>query len=248
MKIRILSDLHLEFGPIQITELPDDKDTVLILAGDIHTGMRAYDFVMEMCERFYQVIYVLGNHEFYGHTPPHIIKNWEHIAEQHINLYVLENGFVEIDGVVFAGGTLWTDCNNDDWFTKQKIKKAMTDFRIIKNFGIDMAVQAHIRTKWYLDELLKRADPLKKKVIITHHLPIEQCITEQWKNNPINPAFACTDMGEVVSKNNIDLWIYGHTHQPNDFIHANTRFLCNPRGYHGFEFTDKYNDAKVVEI
>ena len=37
MFIRVMSDLHLEFcqGNMNLPELPEDKDTVLILAGDI---------------------------------------------------------------------------------------------------------------------------------------------------------------------------------------------------------------------
>ena len=114
MKIRILSDLHLEFGKIEIVALPDDMDTTLILAGDIHVGTRAFDFVTELCARFRNVIYILGNHEFYGHDVPTIVDNWRYIAKNIDNLQVLEKDYVVVEDTIFIGGTMWTDLNNGD--------------------------------------------------------------------------------------------------------------------------------------
>jgi hypothetical protein len=75
VKIALGSDLHLEFGAIELhnTETAD----VLILSGDIlvakhlngvhHHDGRYRKFFKECCERFPKVIYVLGNHEHYAH-------------------------------------------------------------------------------------------------------------------------------------------------------------------------------------
>ena len=74
MKIKVLSDLHLEFGPID----PGTGD-VLVLAGDICTAesfvrdsevklKKRYLEFFEKCVAGYQkVFYTLGNHEYYNY-------------------------------------------------------------------------------------------------------------------------------------------------------------------------------------
>jgi len=65
MLIREFSDLHQEFNPYIVEPMSEDKDTILILAGDIHVGTTATEFVRQMADSFAHVIYILGNHEFY---------------------------------------------------------------------------------------------------------------------------------------------------------------------------------------
>ena len=72
MDLRIMSDVHLEFAPLNsLPELPTDKDGILILAGDIcpynSLHFLLIPFLMAMSLRFRKVLYVLGNHEFYGY-------------------------------------------------------------------------------------------------------------------------------------------------------------------------------------
>ena len=60
MKLHILSDLHLGFAPL---DLPANDADVVILAGDIARSREAAAWA----QRFVKpVLYVLGNHEFYG--------------------------------------------------------------------------------------------------------------------------------------------------------------------------------------
>jgi len=33
----------------------------------------------------------------------------------------------------------------------------------------------------------------------------------------------------------IKLWVHGHTHDPYDYVIGETRVVCNPRGYIGYE-------------
>ena len=127
MHVNVISDLHLEFGDL---ELPGGD--VLILSGDIAESRtlrkykydplnlmteegnpkrldRAARFFQEECAKYRQVIYVMGNHEHYHGK---YTKTWhELIAEMPDNVEVLEDQHIEIDGVLFLGATLWTDCN-----------------------------------------------------------------------------------------------------------------------------------------
>lgn len=57
---------HLEFGPFQPAATGADG---VVLAGDVHTGKSGLRWITETF-RDRPVIYVLGNHEFYGHDTP----------------------------------------------------------------------------------------------------------------------------------------------------------------------------------
>lgn len=246
MKLRILSDIHLEFGMLEVTELPDEKDTVLVLAGDIGVGMGALPFITEMCERFKHVLYVLGNHEFYHHYVHLIRDNWMVVSSTMPNLTVLDDAAVTIDDTLFLGGTLWTDVHNGDWFAKQKLKQGMNDFRVIKGFGVEQSITAHNETASFFNNVLKHNDT-RNTVVVTHHLPHEVCIMPPFAGNPLNPGFVCTDL-DYLFDYDIDLWIYGHTHLPTDIEYNGTRLVCNPRGYVGYENTLQYNDTLEIEL
>lgn len=70
MKLHVLSDLHLEFA--DFTPASNTAD-VIVLAGDI--GLRA-EGVTWARKSFPQqeIIYVAGNHEFYGSQRSHAIE------------------------------------------------------------------------------------------------------------------------------------------------------------------------------
>ena len=160
MKIKVVSDLHLEFADINITN--DDGCDVLILSGDImiaedlhdhpetsygmysnvnlanlgrrqQTAQRFRDFLKRCSFQFPHVIYVMGNHEFYhGKWNASILHMREECAKFE-NVYMLERDTKIIDDVVFVGGTLWTDCNKGDPLTLHALRDMMNDFRIIVN-------------------------------------------------------------------------------------------------------------------
>jgi Icc-related predicted phosphoesterase len=148
MKVAVCSDLHLEFGPISL-ENTDGAD-VLILSGDIlvakdlrqrevygimenDKNAQFHRFFQECCERFAHVIYVMGNHEHYHGDFAFTLGTIRHHLSYLDNLHILEKEFVEIDGVCFAGGSLWTDMNKEDPVTIESIKGYMNDYRIIAN-------------------------------------------------------------------------------------------------------------------
>src|SRR3984957_5632434 len=104
MRAHILSDLHLEFG---FVEIPPAGADVVILAGDIDLGRKGRTWAREHFPGV-PVIYVLGNHEFYRHSLPELTKTLRRETEgSHIHL--LEDSAVEINGYTFLGCTLWTD-------------------------------------------------------------------------------------------------------------------------------------------
>lgn len=107
MKLHILSDIHLEFGkwPKNMDIHAIDAD-VTILAGDIGIGLQGLEWALSIDR---PVIYVMGNHEFYGQRP--MADLWRKAREkvEHTHVHLLENESVQIGNVRFLGCTLWTD-------------------------------------------------------------------------------------------------------------------------------------------
>ena len=158
MRIKLVSDLHLEFSDINITN--DEDCDVLILSGDIMVAEDLYDhpvvpsiyeygsfadlgrkqkrvatfrnFLKRCSFQFPHVIYVAGNHEFYHGKWLRTLKVLSDECAKFPNVYFLEAGSKKIDDVTFIGGTLWTDMNKGDPLTLHAVRDMMNDFRIIK--------------------------------------------------------------------------------------------------------------------
>jgi predicted phosphodiesterase len=161
MRIKLVSDLHLEFSDILI---PNDQNyDVLILSGDIMvatdlhdhpepnntadqaaiamgtglgrrqlTAQRFRDFLKRCSFQFPHVIYVAGNHEFYNGKWTQSLTTLSNECAKFSNVYFLEAGCKKIDDVTFIGGTLWTDMNKHDPLTLHAVRDMMNDFRVIK--------------------------------------------------------------------------------------------------------------------
>ena len=148
MKIAVASDVHLEFGQLELKN-PGGID-VLILSGDIcvardlmeyepETGMdfgkssRYHKFFSECASEFPHVLYVVGNHEHYHgdfkYTVPDLKKRLGYLK----NLHILDKETFEIDDTIFVGGTLWTDMNREDPVTLHAMTRMMNDFRCVDN-------------------------------------------------------------------------------------------------------------------
>ena len=161
MKIKVVSDLHLEFSDINIKN--DEGCDVLILSGDImvavdmhdhpepantadqaaianSTGLgsrqikaqRFRDFLKRCSFQFPYVIYVAGNHEFYNGKWSQSLTTLSDECAKFPNVYFLEAGCKKINDVTFIGGTLWTDMNRGDPLTLHAVRDMMNDFSVIK--------------------------------------------------------------------------------------------------------------------
>jgi Icc-related predicted phosphoesterase len=150
MKIAVASDIHLEFGDLNIKN--EHGADVLILSGDICVAEdigkpdppnfmegarsnRIVDFFKRCSFQFPHVIYIMGNHEHYHGDYAKTYSRIKSMLESNVlsNVYLLEREVKEIDGVTFIGGTLWTDMNNGDQLTLYHMKGMMNDFVCVKN-------------------------------------------------------------------------------------------------------------------
>lgn len=246
MKLRILSDLHIEFHPFAIPALEDDAHTILILAGDIgviRRGDELLSFLQHAARQFRAVIYVMGNHEYYAGVWPdaaNTLLGWDLPA----NVYVLGRTSVCIDGVVFVGATLWSDfdCGSSD--TMQDAAHTLNDFHYIKTPGasdvprnlLPQDVLAdHQKSLDWLDRTLSIFQAERQPcVLVTHHGVSRLSIHEDYKDNSLNGAFvsACD---WLIQKTRPVLVVHGHVHNSFDYYiqgdAGSTRVVVNPRGY-----------------
>jgi predicted phosphodiesterase len=146
MKIAICSDVHLEFGQLELENTQNAE--VLILSGDICTAVdlrvtdsilssaktdRYLDFFTACSRNFPHVIYVMGNHEHY-HGDYATSAGYLKDALKHLeNIHVLDKEVFTLGDYVFLGGTLWTDMNGEDEMTMNHVSRRMNDFQICKN-------------------------------------------------------------------------------------------------------------------
>lgn len=236
MRVHVLSDLHVEFADF---DLPDVDADITVLAGDIHTRSRG----LSVAERFAQrssVVYVAGNHEFYGTAIP---KLYGQIREQAANssVHFLQNETIVLGNARFIGATLWTDYNlfgPDIRAQGMAVGKAtMTDVRKIRTSPdyrkltpsyVQSSCQDSIR---YLQSVLSTPHN-GPTIVVTHHAPSLRSIDPQYQHDLISASYA-SNLEQLILANDIDLWIHGHTHHCVDYKIGNTRIVSNQRGYPG---------------
>lgn len=239
MRFRLLSDLHMEHEGFTIPKTRADRKTTLILAGDINIGLNAVPFVEDAAKRFYRVIKVLGNHEFYYNEYHDLRSQWKKaVSGMKGNVEFLDDTMCTIGDIRILGTTLWTDFNGNNWFAKQLAKDCVKDYFVTKienqyyehvTFHPDDAVRANMFARAFLQQEL--AKPWHgKTVVVTHHLPHPLCVHERFRMDRLNPAWM-TNMDDLIAEHDIAVWCHGHTHDNVDVTVHNTRILCNPRGY-----------------
>jgi len=277
MKIAVCSDIHLEFGPIEL-ENTDNAD-VLILSGDIcvakdlpHSdskkGVIARDFFRMCALRFPHVIYVMGNHEHYNGDFAKSAKIIKDELAQYANAHLLDKETKVIGDVLFIGGTLWTDMNKEDGITLYHMKTMMNDFMCVNNgnrttyyrdedgnshtrvarFTPDDAVEDHKLMLGYLKLMVEDAKD-QKVVVVGHHAPSKASTHPKYAKEEIMNGGYSSDLSEfILDRPQIKLWTHGHTHEEFDYMIGSTRIVCNPRGYINYEDrADKFT-LKTVEI
>jgi Icc-related predicted phosphoesterase len=267
MKIQLASDLHLEFADVDIKNTTGAD--VLILSGDIlvaddlrnqpvslswealpeeghgraKRSMRYRDFFQRVSFQFKHVIYIMGNHEHYhGKFDKSAAVIRETLGYLNIrNVHLLDRDTVEIDGVHFVGGTMWTDCNKGDPMTQYHLEHCMTDFRVIRiageNFKKFLPMRTVIeftKTRDYFKTVIDNLPKDSKIVVCSHHAPSHLSIHEIYKNDTLMNGGYSSDLSEfILDRPQIRAWTHGHMHNNFDYVVGDTRVMCNPHGYPG---------------
>ncbi|KVH11664.1 metallophosphoesterase [Burkholderia sp. BCCIQ04A] len=278
MKVRVLSDLHLE------SNLPDaiahaDADLV-VLAGDIHNHAEGLRWAAETFDPAVPVIYVPGNHEYYDGEFGALETAMRDAAHALDNVHYLNNGVYVDPAQRFRvlGTTLWADFSlfgRDEASVARAIDAAlsvMLDFKGLiqvtwphdaalhaaasapdapdRDFSPADAIALHRQGRAWLEAQL--AAPFAgKTIVVTHHAPHRRSLAQRYADDLASAGFV-TDMADLV-RPPVDLWLHGHTHTSFDYVtDSGTRVVCNPRGYFHRRTGEWENPAfawdKVVEL
>ena len=248
MRLHILSDLHLEFEPFTPPAVEAD---VVILAGDVGTGRNGLKWALKAFPDR-PVIYVLGNHEFYGQKLQKLIKELQELADG-TNIRLLENEQCSIGEVVFLGATLWTDfgLNGNPVVSEVVAQTGMNDYRRIRTLPRYSRLRPsdtrrlHMQSRqWLEDRVLSLKG--RKVVVVTHHAPSRESIPPAFDGDACNPAFA-SDLSRFIVESEARLWVHGHIHCCCDYAVGKTRVIANPRGY-PTEPRTGFDPGLIVEV
>ena len=253
MKLQIASDLHLEFvrrryrGERVIRPAPEAD--LLVLAGDIGSDL---DGLEAFADWPVPVLYVLGNHEFYGQDHDELRYRARQARQGfgQTSVLVLETEIADFSGfsqwaqeraeqlsrLRFLGCTLWTDYSLPSVGQQRSAQMDMAarylnDHRCIRKgdelFSPADAHALHQASRaWLASEIARPFDG--RTVVITHHGPHELSVHPRYQGNDLNGAFV-SHLPELVSC--VDLWIHGHIHSSMDYWVGRCNVVANPCGY-----------------
>ena len=254
MRLQVISDLHLSRGWLE-PRTADSADAI-VLAGDIARPEPAIAWARSLAR---PVLYVPGNHEFYGASLTGVVRELRRLA-QGTQVHILDNDECVLDGVRFLGSTLWTDFllfghgDERDGAAAQAIEH-MRDFqkicldeeRQILFTPMDSAALFRRNTAWLAARLDDRWDG--PTVVVTHHAPSARSIAARFRGSLLNACFASHADG-LLGGGRVRLWIHGHMHHSVDYVAEGTRVLCNPRGYatDGRNENPEFDPCLVVDV
>jgi hypothetical protein len=266
MKIQYISDIHLE------TRNKNDFETYLIpnapylaLCGDIgYPRSETFkDFITYCSKNWLEVFYVTGNHDYYNkiytrwkYSSPYSMKQIEEYIEElfksYPNVHYLQKKQFDIPNTNYSivGCTLWVyipsykniDCltylNDTNYVSFDGIRRLLPD---------DITNLHEEHCYWLMKKLEYLESVGRKAIVLTHHLPTQLLINEEYSSNPRNYLFFTELSGHLESKA-LKAWICGHSHSSKRILlKNNVELLMNCKGY-VHEVIKNFNPSCIYEI
>lgn len=260
MKFVLVSDVHVDLVQWHWDSVMDHCNSVdtLLIAGDISNSVSTTSrWLVEAKQRFKNVIWVAGNHDFYNcdfHTtkivtstqwspPPYdmteMLAHYEKWSTAH-GIHFLHRNLVEIEGVKFVGTTGWHDFSaGQPWPYEVQVLswyQALSDTRIVWNKDRiqpnhrNPLIAAQTDAAWLANAVNTLSSP---SVIVTHHLPSSWLKWDRPSDIMWTKLHGCfvNTLLENIHSEHIKYWCYGHTHQRQMKRIKNIEYVCNARGY-----------------
>ena len=266
INLHVLSDLHLDFTTIKHHAAPDGTD-VVILAGDTHPGVAGIIWAAQTFPGL-PVLYLAGNHEFYGkraldrHPERMRSKARELNGSLGSDVRFCDRDVHVVKGVRFACATLWTDYALHGDQQEGMIQACggfggtggMNDYRRICRTTNRLVRPAdllaeHVASRSFIQEVLD--EPFSgSTVVVTHHAPAAASLAPDLRDDALSPCYASRLEGLMEGLQAPELWIHGHIHRPQDYECGRTRVLANPRGYveRGYTENPEFDPACTVAV
>ena len=268
LEMQIVSDLHIEYFQ-KYEDIPKDliipKAPILALVGDIGIAFtdKLKKFIHFQAQQFENVLYIAGNHEFFQDDHKQIKSVQEQLTwlkdmcNEKDNIHFLEQGALEINGVLILGTTLWSnipdsslitaECAMSDYFNFYTLDpKDMTTKIKVKPFHTRVWHQYSVR--WLKRELENAESNNTPVVVLTHHTPFIQGASDPIYNNSILTSCFSSDLNELLRYKHLQYWASGHTHFNFDTKIFGTHVISNQRGFTVKEKASYQNDGKVIRV
>lgn len=243
-----LSDIHLECyrdvnAAIKFLEYirPTETADVLLLTGDIwslHNDI-CLIYLDEFRKWAVEIVYVPGNHEWYGVSPTTDGKDMLQALNDE-GLRVLGPGYYDsftYEGMRFVGSTCWYP---DRPLIRQKLMN-WSDKSSIRGF-IPWWEKFQLEERQHLWNNMQEGD-----IIISHMLPTWDCISAQYEGDSYNCLYVA-DLMDLIVEKKPKLWFHGHSHDALDITIGDTRILRNPIGYPSELLIKQPELVKVLEV
>ncbi|KAI9793289.1 MAG: hypothetical protein M1833_000788 [Piccolia ochrophora] len=182
------------------------------------------------------------NHEFFGASRQEGLRLADELQEEpglKGKLVILNRRRVDLEGpapVTILGCTLQSYVPLE---AVEIVGQKINDFRRIEDWTVADHVGEHaLDVKWLEEEITAiRTDEgtcKRRIIVITHHAPSTRD-TSRPKDvkNPRSSAFGTDLIGEQNGSclDDVQLWVFGHTHYCTEFSRGRVRLVSNQRGY-----------------
>jgi Icc-related predicted phosphoesterase len=209
---------------------------VLVVAGDLIPRMeRGVKWLLDRVHDR-EVVYIAGNHEFYGCDIDRTVEKARDLAAG-TSVHVLQNDSVQIGDVVFIGATFWTDFDlfGDPEYAMQAAAETMNDYRKIRLRNYELRLRPrhtlarHQESRDFIARELRK-EKTGPRVVVTHMAPHPDAVRGGFERDISSAAYAsdCSDLMAL----GVDAWIHGHTHETYDrMVAGGVRLVTNQKGY-----------------
>ena len=261
MRVRVVSDLHLECCEMGYGVPELGEGDALILGGDILCARHlkkqgklreVYQAFLEKCaSSFSQVLYVAGNHEPYGYN----YEGTRSVLEEALpaNIRLMEDDTISIGDWHFIGSTLWTDFRGANPLEMMEAAQCMNDYKTIRitpkyrKMNPEDTLGFHKASKAYIVSQLERLGPDAKVWVLTHHAPSYQSVAPMYRTKGIANGAYVSDLDDLIlAYPAIKVWSHGHTHNSFDYTIGQCRVVCNPRGYYSADLNLSFDPCFEV--
>lgn len=249
MEFRVLSDLHIDRNsslPIFSWLSPEDKNRVLIIAGDLCSLTETYlikEILLYLAKHFKYVLIALGNHEYiYGDLYQTPNRMQALVSQTKLkNVILLHKKYFIIQNILIMGTTLWSDLSkHKQLYTEKNHHKHLPLFEnchenLNPKQRYDLMHQLFCEEKQWIFNVLKTyRSKVSDIVVVTHHAPSFKSIHPLFKKDKHQYLYA-SNLDNEIKSFMPSIWLHGHTHYHFDYYIGKTRILANPFGFPGEE-------------